>query len=101
MRLSFHPAASIELVEAAAWYDARVPNLGIDRLEEVAAATTAIVEAPATWPRWGIVRGETVRRFIIARFPYSIPYVVRTDRVIVLAAAHAKRRPGYWRHRLK
>jgi plasmid stabilization system protein ParE len=101
VRLNFHPAASDELVEAAAWYDARVPDLGMDLLEEVAAATAASVEAPETWPRWGTVRGESVRRFIIARFPYSIPYVVRSDRVIVLAVAHAKRRPGYWRRRLR
>ena len=100
MHLSFHPAASHELVEAAAWYDARGPELGMDLLGEATAATLAIAETPEAWPPWAVVRGEIVRRFFIARFPYSIPYVVRTDRIIILAVAHAKRRPGYRQERL-
>ncbi len=34
------------------------------------------------------------------RFPYSIIFRVDSDRIYVIAVAHAKRRPGYWKDRL-
>lgn len=34
------------------------------------------------------------------RFPFCIPYVAEEGRVIVLAVAHARREPGYWRERM-
>jgi len=33
------------------------------------------------------------------RFPYSIVYRVETEKVFVLAVAHLRRRPLYWRDR--
>lgn len=33
-------------------------------------------------------------------FPYGIVYFVRDDEVLVVAYAHERRRPGYWRERL-
>jgi plasmid stabilization system protein ParE len=46
-----------------------------------------------------LVSGET-RHKLIRRFPYSLLYVIEPDRIRVLAVAHQKRRPGYWRNRL-
>ena len=42
-----------------------------------------------------------VRRWILPRLPYSIIYDDRPDGLVVLAFAHHKQRPGYWRKRLK
>jgi len=39
--------------------------------------------------------------FLLARFPYALVFLVREDQVRVLAAAHAKRRPGYWLSRVR
>lgn len=33
-------------------------------------------------------------------FPYGIFYYVRDNQVVVVAYAHSRRRPGYWRTRL-
>ena len=41
-----------------------------------------------------------LRRFVLPRFTYSILYAVRDDDVLVVAVAHAKRRPGHWRSRI-
>lgn len=46
-----------------------------------------------------IFHGET-RRHLGGRFPYAVIYVDEPDRVLVLAFAHFKRRPGYWIDRL-
>ncbi len=42
-----------------------------------------------------------VRRHFKKPFPYAVLYVDEPDSVLVLAVAPFKRRPGYWRHRLK
>lgn len=32
-------------------------------------------------------------------FPYQIVYQISPDEILIIAFAHAKRRPGYWRPR--
>lgn len=41
----------------------------------------------------------TYRRFPLQTFPFSIVYAVRRDFVEVIAVAHYRRKPGYWRVR--
>ncbi|WP_417738002.1 type II toxin-antitoxin system RelE/ParE family toxin [Rosistilla oblonga] len=35
------------------------------------------------------------------RFPYVIVYRVATDRIEILAVAHGRRKPGFWKERLE
>jgi plasmid stabilization system protein ParE len=45
-------------------------------------------------------RGHAAARQLKVRgFPYLVAYRIRPGDVYVVAVAHAKRRPGYWRHR--
>jgi hypothetical protein len=37
-----------------------------------------------------------VHKAIIKRFPYLVAFEVHPDHALVLAIAHAKRRPLYW-----
>ena len=41
------------------------------------------------------------RRIFPGKFKFSIVYVVRDDEIVVLAIAPFRRRPGYWRSRVK
>jgi toxin ParE1/3/4 len=41
-----------------------------------------------------------VRRFVMSRFPFALPYLVIEEQVVVLAVAHLRRRPGYWLRRI-
>lgn len=41
-----------------------------------------------------------VRSKGVAGFPYRVVYFVDDDWLTVVAVAHAKRRPGYWRDRV-
>ena len=59
------------------------------------AAIDGLAGGPAAWP----VDPEGVRYFILRRFPYTIHYEVAASMVTVLAAAHQRRRPGYWQER--
>ena len=92
----FHPEATAELDEAVGHYEAQVPGLGIDLREKVEAATGRIQEAPE---RWSPLTRRT-RRFRLRRFPYSVIYAIVPDQITIVAVAHHKQRPGYWRDRL-
>src|SRR5882762_4975331 len=52
-----------------------------------------IAEAPRRWPAG--VHGT--RRFLLHRFPFAVAYRELRSIIQVLAVAHARRRPGYWR----
>jgi toxin ParE1/3/4 len=97
MTLRLHPDASAELDAAALWYEHEQPGLGQAFLIEVARATTTIEETPSTWPF--VRKQRRIRRFLLARFPFAILYQADAGNVVVLAVAHTKRRPNYWRAR--
>lgn len=41
------------------------------------------------------------RRCLIPNFPYYIIFSIESNLILVVAVAHAKRRPGYWLNRIK
>jgi toxin ParE1/3/4 len=91
----FHELAEGELNEAAAFYARARPGLGEAFLAEVQHTVDALTTAPLA----GSAAADDVRRWIVRRFPYSVLYRVREDHIRVLAIAHQKRRPFYWRGR--
>jgi len=91
----FHDLAEKELNEAAAYYASARPGLGDAFVSEVQRA----VEALATSPFAGTAVEKDVRWWLVRRFPYSVLYRVRDDHTRILAIAHQKRRPFYWRGR--
>lgn len=44
---------------------------------------------------------DPVRRCLLGRFPHGVLYVLLEDEVVVIAIMHLKRKPGYWKKRLK
>jgi toxin ParE1/3/4 len=98
----YHHEARAELTAAAEWYEARRTGLGQDFVAEVDRALLVIQDNPETWPRWpGVKARVPVRKFVLQRFPFAIPYLVHDETIIVLAVAHGRRRPGYWLSRLR
>jgi plasmid stabilization system protein ParE len=90
-----HEAAEAEINEAADFYDTQSPGLGGAFLGEIERTIRSISEFPEAVP---LVRGRARKR-AIARFPYSLVYSVRPEEIRILAVAHHKRRPFYWRGR--
>lgn len=96
MQVRFLLPAQRELAEAKQYYDREHAGLG-ERFKSAAHAAAIRI---ATQPfAWRIERGE-VRRCLLNKFPYKLLYVVRGEAVIVLAVAHAHRKPGYWLERM-
>jgi plasmid stabilization system protein ParE len=98
VRLELHPEARAELRSAALWYDERRAGLGDEFIAEVSAALDRVGDAPESYPAWPGTRaeGQLIRKATIQRFPYVIAFEERDRHVLVLAIAHAKRRPLYW-----
>jgi len=90
----FLPAARTELLDAVDWYTQRSPDAALRFVEAVGQAVHLIEERCEAWPAWTGAPGIRVKT--VARFPYSLPYVIEPQRLLVLAVAHASRQHGYW-----
>jgi toxin ParE1/3/4 len=97
-RLRVHPAADREATAATTWYRDRSEDAAIDFARAVREGVQAVRQRPARWPRW---QRSEVRRKVLRRFPFSIFYLVEPEGVVIVAIAHHKRRPGYWKQRLR
>lgn len=89
--------ASAELREAVRWYEDRRAGLGAEFLDAVSAALLLIAtNATAGQP----ISGDGLtRRALVARFPYQVVYRIRPAEIVIVAVAHLKRRPEYWKNR--
>jgi toxin ParE1/3/4 len=96
VRHEFHPEAALEFEEAVRFYKERGRNLGKRLAQEIRATILKIVATPERWR----VLEEDVRRCLVRVFPYSVLHSVKANYILIIAVAHAKRQPGYWRHRL-
>jgi toxin ParE1/3/4 len=94
--VELHPEADAELRSAVAYYEAQRPGLGLDLQAEVEAALRRIQLNPLLFPPTG---RPPLRKCVLRRFPYTIIFAERRDRIWVSAIAHQKRKPGYWSHR--
>lgn len=95
-QVTFHEDARAELAEASHYYEDCVPGLGQALIDDVEEAVSAILAHPKTCK----LISKNLRRKVLRRFPYGVIYTVESDRVRVMAIAHHKRRPEYWRYRL-
>ena len=72
-----------------------------DRLwDDIQAVVNLIAEHPLIGE---VVRrtGGRVRRFPLQHFPFFLIYRVRDDDMQIVALAHKRRKPNYWRQRVK
>lgn len=102
MRLRLHPAALVELDEAVDYLEEQREGFGNLLFDEVSRR----ISQAARWPRSGApVAGfaecHDVRQFVVKRFRYLVVTALVRDERLVVAVAHASRKPGYWRDRLK
>jgi plasmid stabilization system protein ParE len=93
--LQLHSEAVDEARAAAQWYGERNSSAADAFLHELDSAIEKIAEAPNTYPRH--IAGT--RRFFLRRFPFSVVYRETSGGIEVLAIAHVRRKPGYWRKR--
>ena len=93
--VEFHPDAVAEAQAAAEWYRQRSETAADALLVELDRAVVRIADAPSRWPIFLL----GTRRFLLRRFPFAVVYREVGETVQVIAVAHARRKPGYWKER--
>ena len=96
MQRVVHPAAEGEVVEAFRWYLERSEETDQRFLDEPDSAFASTERTPLQARQ----HLAGTRRVLLPSFPYMVVYRVMSDRLWVLAVAHGRRRPGYWKSRL-
>ena len=97
LALRISEPATLELQEAVGWYEAQRAGLGAELFDAVNEAFTFLQRRPRAGNP--ISPDAQTRRFLLQRFPYQVVYRIRPGEIVIVAVAHLKRRPGYWRHR--
>jgi plasmid stabilization system protein ParE len=95
--LFVHPDARSDALEAYDWYSQRSQQAAEAFPEELRVAGRAIERSPKRWTCYLF----GTRRYLMKRFPFVIIYRVSNERIEIIAVAHGRRRPGYWRNRGK
>ena len=96
MRHLFHPEAASEFEEAVRFYKVRGRKLGPRLRREIRRTISLILRTPE---RWRMMDSE-VRRCFVNVFPYSVLFTIEPDYILIIAIAHHRRAPGYWKQRL-
>ena len=92
----FHDLAVAELDEGAAWYEERKAGLGAEFRIAIEDAVHRIQNNPLAGSRYGRTRFRFV---LVRRFPFVVFYAEGEEAIRLMAVAHGRRRPGYWRKR--
>jgi plasmid stabilization system protein ParE len=93
--VQIHPAALEEAGAAADRYMEHSRRAAERFLAELGRAIERVSEHPEQFPAFVF---ET-RRMVLPKFPYVIVFRETASTVDIIAVAHGRRRPGYWRDR--
>ncbi len=93
--LEFTVGAREEFDAAFDWYAERSRGAAIGFATEIDIAIDSILADPMRFAR----TYADCRHFRLKRYPYCVVYFSEGATITVIAIAHAKRRPGYWRSR--
>jgi plasmid stabilization system protein ParE len=94
--LELHPEAEEDYLNALAWYRDQSLSAAMKLEDAFWRAIQTVEDAPERWP----VYFSHFRRYTLHQFPFSVVYRIESSRTFVLAVAHGRRRPGYWKDRV-
>jgi len=95
-QIDVHPDAVAEARAAAQWYRERSALTADAFLAELDRAVERIADNPERYPHY--VRGT--RRYLLLRFPFYLVYREVTGKLEIVAVAHGRRKPRYWKKRI-
>jgi len=90
-----HAEAEAEALQAVEWYAERSAVAARAFVQELTHVISLAVRSPEAWPR---AFGNT-RRIVFPRFPFDLVFRLKAGRIEIVAVAHQRRRPFYWRDR--
>ena len=90
-----HIEAEAEIFQALAWYADRSAVAARAFVQELSSMVALAARSPETWPRG---HGNT-RHIVFPRFPFDLVFRRKGETVEIVAVAHQRRQPRYWRDR--
>ena len=90
--IEYLPGARRDFDESFDWYAKREIQVA---MRFANAINSALVEVATNPARFASVDGAH-HESALKKFPFRIVFRLVANRVLVVAVAHAKRRPGYW-----
>jgi len=95
-RVEYLEAARVDFDESFNWYEKRSQAVAIGFMLAIDEAIVLVLEDPHRFPRThgGCHYGK------LRRYPFRLVFRNEAERVVIVAVAHAKRRPDYWQRRL-
>jgi plasmid stabilization system protein ParE len=97
VKVEFLPEADEEFREAARYYESEATGVGLSFIAAVHKAVDEIVEFPLATQ----VQRAGIRKKVLRHFSYNLSYAIEADAIVIVAVAHQRKRPNYWRARLK
>jgi plasmid stabilization system protein ParE len=91
-----HPEAEAEADGAFEWYWARSKSAALGFDAALRDAFSTLRRSPGMCVPY--LRGT--HRVMLHRYPYFVVFRELARKIQIIAVAHAKRRPGYWRGRI-
>ena len=99
-RVRFEDEAAAEYRLAGRWYEGRRTDLGLEFFDAVDTTIGQIIDLPRSGsPMPPMSADLPVRRMAVKRFPYHVIYLETQTHIRILAIAHDRRKPGYWKNR--
>ena len=92
MRIEIHPFATAEMEKSTRWHAKRSQAASLGFVAD------GIGKISATPERYEKVDRQ-FRGCSLTSYPFQLVYRFDSERIQVVAIAHAKRRPGYWKRR--
>ena len=93
--IRFLDEARVEFLAAVTYYEQIERGLGARFRSAVEAASALAAKLPGAGSPWK----HGTRRVFTKNFPFSIAYRVEKDAIVIIAVAHFRREPEYWRNR--
>ena len=91
INIRFLILADQEVDNAVLWFEEQSEGLSRDFLDELDRAVRLV----RTYPLVATQIEPEIRRFLFARFPYSLIYGIDRETIVVIAVAHQHQEPRY------
>jgi plasmid stabilization system protein ParE len=95
VRIRFHELALAEASTAERYYSSRSVSLGLEFIDSLDHALARL----RAFPESGAPHMLGTRRLLLERFPFAVIYSLEETDIVIVAVAHQRRKPGYWRSR--
>lgn len=99
-KFDFHPLAREEYFDSLYYYSERSFHAGGEFLEEFEEGIQSVIKFPEAYKAVD-KKYPRIRRYTLSQFPFFIIYADTPSVIYILAVAHHRRHPDYWKNRVK